>query len=68
MDKVTRVRGGTTLALTLSGLYERVLRRDSGGNLDTVLVELVVLRAGGRGAGSYMSDVDMCMAFATGRP
>jgi hypothetical protein len=68
VDKVTLVRGRTTLTLTLSGMYDGILRRHSGGNVDTVFVKLVVLRAWGGGAGSDVSNVNMCMTLATGRP
>jgi hypothetical protein len=56
------------VALTLGRLYDRVLRGDSSRDLDTVFVELVVLRAWGRRVRSDMGYIDVCVTFATSRP
>ena len=63
MDKIARMRGGTTVTLALGRLYDGVLRGDSGRDLDPVFVKLVVLRAWGRRVWSDMGDVDVCVAF-----
>lgn len=61
--KLARMRGGATLALTR--LYNRIVRGDlSRRNVDTVLEELVVLRASRWRWRTDVGDVDVSVTMA----